>query len=105
MKAPEEGAAKLAKGDLFVVRLVKGVHGKGVTIQLDAKTFGFIELCEITDDLVGNVIETLEQLSPIFAARIIAFDKHQKPLLSARESVVQQKSWDLISPAGKSVHF
>lgn len=87
-KDTAERSGKLAKGDLFVVRLVKGVHGKGVTVQLDAKTFGFIEICEITDDLVGNVIETLEQLSPIFAARVIAFDKHQKPLLSARDSVV-----------------
>ena len=62
-------------------------------------------MAEITDDLVGSVIETLSQVQPLFAARIIGFDKNQKPLLSSRESVVDPKSWELISPAGKSVHF
>ena len=80
--------AKLAKGDLVVARLVKGVNGKGITVQLTPTHFGFIEMAEITDDLVGNVIETLSQVQPIFPARIISFDKNQKPLLSSRESVV-----------------
>ena len=74
-------------------------------MQLTPTHFGFIEMAEITDDLVGNVIETLSQVQPIFPARIISFDKNQKPLLSSRESVVEQKSWELISPAGKSIHF
>lgn len=74
-------------------------------MQITPTHFGFIEMAEITDDLVGNVIETLSQVQPIFPARIISFDKNQKPLLSSRESVVEQKSWELISPAGKSIHF
>ena len=39
----------------MLVRFVKAVNGKGITVQLDDKTFGFIEICEITDDVVGTV--------------------------------------------------
>jgi hypothetical protein len=38
-------------------------------------------------------------------ARIIGFDKNQKPILSSRESIVQAKSWEMIGPQGKSAHF
>ncbi len=41
------------------MRLVKGINGKGITVQLSTSQFGFIEMAEITDDLVGSVIETL----------------------------------------------
>ena len=50
------------EGDLFVARLVKGANGKGITVQISPNQFGFIEMAEITDDLVGSVIETLSQL-------------------------------------------
>ena len=43
------------KGDLAVVRFVKVVKGYGVTVQLDSKTFGVIELSELTDDITQNV--------------------------------------------------
>ena len=43
------------KGDLVLVRFVKAVKGFGVTVQLDEKTFGVIELCELTDDITSNV--------------------------------------------------
>lgn len=89
---------KLSKGDLLVVRLVKGISGKGITVQLSASQFGFIEMAEITDDLVGSVIESLALIQPLFVARIIGFDKNQKPILSSRESIVQAKSWELIGP-------
>ncbi len=102
---PVNEKSKLSKGDLAVVRLVKGLNGKGVTVQISKSQFGFIEMAEITDDLVGSVIETLSQIQPLFPARVIAFDKNQKPLLSSRESVVDKKSWEFISPSGKSLHF
>ncbi len=51
--------SKLNKGDLVVARLVKGVNGKGITVQINSSTYGFIDMAEITDDLVGSVIETL----------------------------------------------
>ena len=37
------------------MRFVKAVRGYGVTVQLDTKTFGVIELCELTDDITQNV--------------------------------------------------
>ena len=62
------------KGDLAVVRFVKVVKGYGVTVQLDSKTFGVIELSELTDDITQNV--SLEaQKRGIFIARVIDQDK------------------------------
>lgn len=62
------------KGDLAVVRFVKAVKGYGVTVQLDQKTFGVIELCELTDDITQNV--ALEaQKQGVFIARVIDTDK------------------------------
>jgi len=37
---------------------------------MDDKTYGFIETCEITDEIIGNVFKLCESKS-IFAARII----------------------------------
>ena len=44
------------KGDLVVARFVKAVKGFGITVQLDEKTFGLIEVSEITDDITTNVV-------------------------------------------------
>lgn len=53
--AGSSGKKSYEKGDLAVVRYVKEVKGYGVTVQLDSKTFGVIELCELTDDITQNV--------------------------------------------------
>ena len=45
------GKKSYERGDLVVVRFVKVVQGFGVTVQLDSKTFGVIELSELTDDI------------------------------------------------------
>lgn len=105
VKTPSQKGKKLEKGDVSVVRLVKGVAGKGVTVQITPTQFGFIEMAEITDDFVGSVIESLALIQPLFVARIIGLDKNQKAILSSRDSVVQAKSWEHIGPQGKSVHF
>ena len=39
-----------------MVRFVKLIKGYGITVQLDQKTFGVIELCELTDDITQNVV-------------------------------------------------
>lgn len=95
----------LQKGDLVTARLVKIVRGRGVTVQIDKDTFGFIEQCEITDQLAGNVYRLLEEWK-VFAARIIDVDASGKWQLSARESVVDEESWSgAIGPAGSSKEF
>lgn len=50
-----ESKVSFEKGDLAVVRFVKAIKGYGVTVQLNEKTFGVIELCEMTDDITANV--------------------------------------------------
>ena len=88
-----------------MVRAVKPVPGKGLTVQLSQKQFGFIELCELTDEIVGNVIGSKLSEQPLFLARVIDVSaKNDKPMLSARESVVDEKTWTAIQE-GKSVHF
>ena len=66
-----------AKGDLVVVRFVKSLQGFGVTVQLDEKTFGMIELCELTDEVTSNVAATFSDQG-LFIARVIDNDKKGK---------------------------
>lgn len=76
-----------AVGSLVVCRFVKSVPGIGVTVQLNDKTFGMIELCELTDEVAANVTQSASDKG-IFPARIIGTDKKGRYQLSSRESVV-----------------
>lgn len=65
--------------------------------------FGFVPICEITDEMNANV---LKDIKAVFAARVIDFEqKTGKPILSARESIVNSKTWTNISPEGTSIAF
>jgi len=44
-----------SKGDLVIVRFVKTVRGRGLSVQLSAHKFAMIELCEITDEVTANM--------------------------------------------------
>lgn len=84
-KSAEERAPK--KGDLCVARYVKVSPGYGVTVQINSNTFGVIELCELTDDIVGNVTKQMKAKN-LFLARVIDSDKKGRLMLSSRESIV-----------------
>lgn len=104
-KAKGEKKINAVKGGLFTVRFVKFVNGKGVTVQYSQDQFGFVPICEITDDLNSNVVKYISEKA-VFAARVIDFDpKANKPIFSARESVVDEASWSSISPSGSSIAF
>lgn len=93
------------KGDLVTARFVKIVKGRGVTVQIDDNVFGFIEMCEITDLLAGNVFKVLQD-KKVFAARIIDADASGKWQLSTRESVIDEDSWTkAIRPSAPSKEF
>jgi len=105
----EKTKLSLTKGSLVIARFVKHVLGKGVTVQIshnkEQHQFGFIPICEITDEINANVVKYIADKS-VFAARIIDFDqKVGKPILSARESIVDEKSWKNICPEGTSIAF
>lgn len=53
---------------------MKALQGFGVTVQLDEKTFGMIELCELTDEVVANVTRSIADRG-VFLSRIIGNDK------------------------------
>ena len=65
------------RGDLVTARYVKHLKGRGVTVQIGDDQYGFIEACEITDEISGNVVKNLLDRG-IFAARVIDFDKNGK---------------------------
>ena len=44
------------KGDLVVARFIKSAKSFGITVQVDWKNFGTIELCEITDRVMSNML-------------------------------------------------
>lgn len=92
------------RGDLVTARYVKHIKGRGVTVQIADNIFGFIEACEITDEISGNVVKNLADRS-IFAARVIDLDKNGKLQLSTRESVLDEKTWNEIKPEGTSIRF
>ena len=107
---PSEVKSKgFKKGDLVTVRYVAYIPGKGVQVQLTlAKSdhqFGFVPLCELSDSIVGNAPKEFADKC-IFAARVIDFEqKSGKPILSARNSVVDAKSWATMSPESTSLVF
>lgn len=75
------------KGDLCVARYVKVQPGYGVTVQLNSSTFGVIEICELSDDIAGNLTKQMKAKN-LFLARVIDTDKKGRLMLSSRESVV-----------------
>lgn len=100
----DKATTSYEKGDIVVVRFVKAIKGYGITVQLDQKTFGSIEFCELSDDITSNV--ALEaQSQGIFVARVIDHDKKGRLQLSARASILEQKTWHLIQPEGTSSKF
>ena len=89
------------KGSLLVARYIKYIPGKGVTVQLPQNKYGFLPICEITDDLDANVAKLVSE-KHIFATRIIDFEsKTGKAIVSARQSVIT--SWSTIQ--GSSIEF
>ena len=92
------------RGQLVIARYVKLVKGRGITVQINSSTFGFIEVCEITDDISGNVFKFLQKKS-VFAARVIDHDKNGKIQLSTRESVIDSESWNTLKPEGTTIKF
>ena len=92
---------------MITARFVKHVPGKGVTVQTGYKDnqYGFVPLCEITDEVNANATDYLSTIG-IFAARVIGHDpKSGKVHLSTRESVLDENSWKLIKPDGTSLEF
>jgi predicted RNA-binding protein with RPS1 domain len=73
-------------------------------VQLDEKTFGMIETCELTDEVASNTTKSFSDKG-IFLARIIGTDKKGRFQLSSRESVLDEEMWALIKPDGSSAHF
>jgi hypothetical protein len=76
------------KGDLLTVRFVKYIIGKGLSVQLalarNDHQYGFIPICELSDEIKGNAARMISERS-IFAARVIEFEsKTGKPILSTR---------------------
>lgn len=76
---------------MVTARYVKYIPGKGVTAQISlAKAdhqFGFVPICEISDENLPNVVQHLVNAG-VFAARIIDFEtKTGKPILSTRSFV------------------
>ena len=63
-----------ARGDVVMVRFVKAVSGFGVTVQMDEKSFGTIQVCELNDEISSNVV-SIAQKRGLFRARVLEQDK------------------------------
>lgn len=98
------GKQNRKRGDLVTVRYVNSVKGKGMTVQIDSKTYGFLEMSEVTDQFVGNVFSYVQKKN-VFVARIIDTDKNGKLQVSSRESIIDDSLWKQIRPEGTTVKF
>lgn len=104
-----EKAGEVKKGDLVAVRFVKYIPGKGLTVQLSLSKkghqYGFVPICEITDENEPTVVERIFKAG-IFAARVIDFEtKTGKPILSAREFATTDATWKTIGGDASSIAF
>jgi predicted RNA-binding protein with RPS1 domain len=79
---------QLKRGDLCIARYVKIQPGYGVTVQMNRTQFGVIEMCELSDEIMGCVAKHIKSKN-LFLARVIDTDKKGRLMLSARESVIE----------------
>lgn len=90
-------------GTKALCRYVKFRDGFGATVQITQNQYGFVDLCEIDDDIVPGVNEILKE-KMFFFARIIDVYK-SKPQLSARQSLLDDKSYELLTNDSSSLEF
>lgn len=90
-------------GEVVDCRFVKFRSGFGATVQINKDTFGFIDLAEISDELEPKIDLVLKKRG-LFPARIIAQQKTGFSL-SARDSIVDEESWNILSADGSSADF
>jgi predicted RNA-binding protein with RPS1 domain len=77
-------------GELVLCRFVAKQGSRGVTVQINERSFGFIDITEISDDFIGGTdcLNLAKELG-VFTARVISMnDKNGKPDLSMRNSVL-----------------
>ena len=98
------------EGQLVLCRHVKFVPGKGNVVQLSEEQFGFVDITEITDELVPGVASHLRKKG-LFLGRILensepnnktGSDHLSKLTVSTRDSLVKASSYKILRGDGKS---
>ena len=79
----------------MLCRFVRFKQGFGATVQITFKQYGFIDICEIEDDIVSRVDEILKQ-KVLFFGRIIDV-YNSKPQISTRQSLLNNESYTLLT--------
>lgn len=78
---------------MCVARYVKIQPGFGITVQMNKYAFGMIELCELSDEIQGQIVKHIKAKN-LFLARVIDTDDKGRLMLSSRDSVIE--NWSTI---------
>lgn len=103
LSKPTKSDPKYEVGAKVLCRYVNFRPGFGATVQISLKQYGFIDLCEINDDIVPNVDEILKEKA-IFFARVIDVYK-SKPQLSSRQTILDDDKYSTLVNDCTSLEF
>ena len=92
--------------DLVSLRVLKRINGKGLVVELPNSKSGFIDICEVTDEIHPNPLEKFA-IGFITLGRILGINEdlsHNQYLISLRDSVVIDSLFNIIIN-GSSIQF
>ncbi|CAI2362226.1 unnamed protein product [Moneuplotes crassus] len=93
----ERSVKRFEEGSKALCRYVKFKNGFGATVQLSPTKYGFIDICELTDE-----IEKFDKT--LFFARVIDVSQ-TKIQLSARDSLVDDEKYKILGTDGTSLEY
>jgi len=92
--------------NLVAVRVLKKIPGKGLIVELDRDRSGFVDLCEITDEVHPSPLEKVS-VGTVTTGRILSINEELSKnnyMISLRDSIVIDKLYDVITN-GSSLQF
>lgn len=93
----EKSTENIVKGSKVLVRFVKSKPGFGYTVQYGPEKYGFVDICELSDEI------GVEKKQICFGRIIDAM--RDKPMISTRDSLVDDQKYKILGPEGTSLEF
>jgi rRNA biogenesis protein RRP5 len=91
-------------GKVYPVRIVKAIDGRGLIVDINDSHEGFVDVCEVSDDLHANPLEFYKK-GHVLIARVISYDeKLNKYFLSLRHSITDESSYNVLT-TGATIKF
>ena len=92
----EETEESIKMGKLIICRYITSKEGCGVSVQINEKQGGIIDITEISDEFGAKPFDELKKKG-VFTARVLEIIKETKIILTARKSLLDEKIWKAIT--------